>query len=661
MASEKMLSVPDAYRADIDGLRAIAVLSVIVFHVNASYLPGGFLGVDVFLVISGYLISLLLMKEIDNRGRIDFLAFYQRRIKRLFPALVFTIYLTLAAGLIFLTPADYLNLMSSSVWATFFSANFHFLLTLDTGYFAADSREMPLLHLWSLGVEEQFYLLWPFVLMLLLNKLTSGAVRIIVLVALISVSLVLAQSLLKNAPMFAYFMLPTRAWELLIGALVALLSSRGNYFPRHWMSEAVSLLGFAMLAVSLMLVTEDAGVPGIAAAPAVIGTALMLMVAPATWIGKMLSIRALRIIGVLSYSGYLVHWPLLAFARYSLLDITLWLGLGFIGLTFAIAAFCYHYIEKPLRHCSVSRLRTCLFYFLLPAVLLLLYVAYMTRAIHSGAPLLEAFSQYQQIYLPGSRAGISSSCLASHFSNEQLEEERCVIPYQSTPTVLLAGDSNANHFLGMMSVLADHYKFSFRNISRQECLMLFYGDSLGSPAFDQDNCVLFRDAIKRHYSAYTTVILGADWERYYRRDPEHFPVYLQQTIDELANSGKTVILMAKIPTIEGYRFECWQRRQQLNALDCESRFSDVVSPPTEVNALLREVASRHQNVSVVDIRDVLCKAERCSAYLDGVPVYLDSNHLNQTGSALIGNQLIKQQDSQLKIFQLIGTNTSHSK
>ena len=161
------------YRSDIDGLRALAVLSVILFHINAKWIPGGFLGVDIFFVISGYLITLILTKEVAATGKINIVNFYKRRIKRIIPALLFVLIPTFIAGFLFFAPDDLLSLSKSMVWSFFSAANIYFFSSIDTGYFATGSSELPLLHLWSLGVEEQFYILWPFIVLYLLRYISS--------------------------------------------------------------------------------------------------------------------------------------------------------------------------------------------------------------------------------------------------------------------------------------------------------------------------------------------------------------------------------------------------------------------------------------------------------------------------------------------------------
>jgi peptidoglycan/LPS O-acetylase OafA/YrhL len=209
------------YRADIDGLRALAVISVILFHISPTLLTGGFLGVDIFFVISGYLITGILIKDVLRNKKIDWLGFYKRRILRIFPALISVVSVTLIASYLILTPDDFLHLSASAFASLFSMANIFFYMFVDTGYFAADTAELPLLHLWSLGVEEQFYIIWPFIVFALLTFLVKRRYILTTITVISVLSLSAAQILLFSDFALSYYMLPTRAWELMFGGWLA--------------------------------------------------------------------------------------------------------------------------------------------------------------------------------------------------------------------------------------------------------------------------------------------------------------------------------------------------------------------------------------------------------------------------------------------------------
>ncbi|MFL1780506.1 putative acyltransferase family protein [Candidatus Hepatincolaceae symbiont of Richtersius coronifer] len=207
------------YRPDITGLRAIAILTVLVFHIFPNSLPGGYLGVDMFFVISGYIITCTLLKEYNKNNKISLIAFYKRRIFRIAPAIAITIFITIILSNVFMGSDDSVKVAKSATFATLGFANFYFFKYLDTSYFAQDSALVPLLHLWSLGLEEQFYLVFP-VLLVILIKFKRLLTFFLIFLAIFS--LTYASLIVKNSPTFAYYMLPTRAFALLIGSLAAL-------------------------------------------------------------------------------------------------------------------------------------------------------------------------------------------------------------------------------------------------------------------------------------------------------------------------------------------------------------------------------------------------------------------------------------------------------
>ena len=312
----RMTAVPN-YRSDIDGLRAIAVLSVIIFHVWPKVLTGGFVGVDVFFVISGFLITKQLLADVDSNA-FSLAEFYRRRIKRIAPAMLVVVGVTLVASHLLLLPADSERVAASAFWSVLSGANFFFWQTQATGYFAPESSELPLLHLWSLAVEEQFYVVWPVLFLLVRRYLTTrGQLLCVSLVALASFAA--AAAINEQHAKFAYYMLPTRAGELLLGALTILLLDAGlmrRMSPT--LRNVLAPVGLAMILYSARLFTDSTPFPGWWTLLPTVGTALCLAggTAETGRISRALGSRWLVPIGLISYSAYLWHWPLLAILRY---------------------------------------------------------------------------------------------------------------------------------------------------------------------------------------------------------------------------------------------------------------------------------------------------------------------------------------------------------
>ena len=273
-----LATVREGYRADIDGLRALAVLSVVLFHIDKSWVPGGFIGVDIFFVISGFLITGNIAQDIE-RGSFKVTEFYRRRIRRIMPALSVVLLTCLLAGQILFLPDDMQDLAFSAIASQLSLANFYFLFSLDTGYFADDSALHPLLHLWTLGVEEQFYLLWPLALFAVgargFNRVLIGALFVIA-----AASFIAAQLIAPEAPMTAYYMLPTRAGQLLAGALCYfLVRQRQSITPfPGWSRELMGWGSLALIAASLIWIDESMPFPGILAIPVTLGSAGLLLV-----------------------------------------------------------------------------------------------------------------------------------------------------------------------------------------------------------------------------------------------------------------------------------------------------------------------------------------------------------------------------------------------
>ena len=335
------------YRREIDGLRAIAVLPVILFHAGFSLFSGGFVGVDVFFVISGYLITTIIVSEMqDNQFRLS--VFYERRAKRILPALIVVVVSSVPLVWLFFTPLE-LHVYSGSLMSVAtFSSNFFFWRS--SGYFDASSELQPLLHTWSLAVEEQYYLLFPLGLMLVWRFNSKGLWVAISIAAVFSFSL--SQWAVLHKPSAAFYLLPARGWELLVGSFAALyMLGRRTAQASRALAEVGSLLGMAMIACAIFLFDKKTAFPGVNALIPTVGTALIIVFSSEnTWVGRALSARALVGVGLVSYSAYLWHQPLFALVQYQAHDgIAWWAALGLIGIVFVLAFITWKYVEEPVR------------------------------------------------------------------------------------------------------------------------------------------------------------------------------------------------------------------------------------------------------------------------------------------------------------------------
>lgn len=331
---------PPAHRDEIDGLRAVAVLAILAHHAGIAGVPGGYLGVDIFFVISGYVITRLIRHELDS-GTFSFPAFYARRARRILPAMILVVLICLPVGWFVMSPAQFGAFGQTVVGAGLLAPNI--VLWKQIGYFSPEATTMPLLHLWSLGVEEQFYLLFPLLLWAAIHKRRFGW-----LLGMIgAVSLGLAVWLTFAAPVAGFYLLPTRMWELLAGAGAAL----SLWQPGVRARQARALAGAALMLGPLVIYTPRVPTPGLATVLPVLGTALCLMLArPDTWVGRALTLRPLVAVGIISYGTYLWHWPLLAFARILWIDaLPLTLRVGLMALALGLGWVSWRFVEQPFR------------------------------------------------------------------------------------------------------------------------------------------------------------------------------------------------------------------------------------------------------------------------------------------------------------------------
>ena len=331
------------YRPDIDGLRCLAVLPVILFHAGSTAFPGGFVGVDVFFVLSGYLITALILSDL-RQGRFSLARFYERRARRILPALTLVVAVCLPFAWMLMTPAELRDFGRSVVAVGLFASNV--LFWRDSGYFAAEADAEPLLHTWSLAVEEQFYLLFPLLLIALLHRGDRGR-AISVLAILAGLSLMLCEWGWRRHPDATFYLAPTRAWELFVGALAAFATGGG---PAR-QAGLPALGGLALILGAMLLYDAATPFPSLWALAPVGGTVLVLLCAgPGTLAARVLAWRPLVGVGLVSYSAYLWHQPLFAFARLQTrLPVTPELMLALAGLSLGLAALSWRFVEQPFR------------------------------------------------------------------------------------------------------------------------------------------------------------------------------------------------------------------------------------------------------------------------------------------------------------------------
>jgi peptidoglycan/LPS O-acetylase OafA/YrhL len=627
-----------AYRRDIDGLRAIAVLAVVLFHFGVPGVTGGFVGVDVFFVISGFLITSIIWRE-RQAGRFSFVEFWARRARRILPALFVMIVATLVAGWFLLAPKDYEELGRAAHYQVIFTSNL--LFARQHGYFEAASDIKPLLHTWSLAVEEQFYLVLPPILWMVL-RFAGGARRALPIalagIGALSLSLCICLTMTGHSES-AFFMSAPRAWEFLIGAAIAL---DGVPVLRNRALQHV-LRGVAVVLILLPVFTYQQGpdFPGYRALLPCAGAALFI------WCGTGIPNRVrhplsflsiLRFIGQISYSLYLWHWPLFTFARLANPSLVLTPGdkTVLFALTVALSCLSWRFVEQPFRVRMWVASRRDAFRFAGAASALLL--AGLAVGILSGrapsdadraAAQLEAYNAYD--YRPFYRFG---SCFAPAGGTF---DETCVGLAAGKTNVLLWGDSLAAHYFHGLSRNADPESLHILQATQPACMPTFDAAAQGHLP-----CRNFDAQLQAYFADHKPdlVILSADWLEYAR--PPRFDgmiANLKVTIARLNASGIRVVLLGPAVQFKS-RLPSMLLRAQVGGT--EIRADDVVLPDIfPLDRMMQAALPAHDGFSYVSVLDAVCPERQCPVTIaGGIPLSWDHAHLTAQGSDYVTTRLV---------------------
>ena len=644
------MSKPDeggGYRPDIDGLRAVAVLAVVVYHARASLLPGGFVGVDIFFVISGFLISGIIFTRID-RGVFSLLDFYRRRVQRIAPAMFVVVAATLAAGYWLLLPRDATGLARSAVFSVGSLANVYFWLYQDQGYFAADSRELPLLHLWSLGVEEQFYMVWPLVLMAIGQRWRSRAF-LIWSTAAAAASFVLGDLLFSWDPSFVYYLMPTRAGELLVGAIVSalVLGGASTLASRH--RSLAGLAGATAIALSLFLYSDTTIFPGVRAMLPTVGAAALLLAGSRPGGGpvtRLLATKPLVAIGLISYSVYLWHWPLMAFYRYGFGELSppaQWLMPVF---AIVLGGISYALVEQPARALRMPPLRTIVVGYAVPGAVVVAAALLIVQGPRLGIPLRDArYMAALRELNDKTRAAFTFDyvCQKQLLQASDFTDRRCVVGPTNggEPRVMLWGDSNAAHYIGILGRAAERAGFRFRNAEIGSCPPV---STDPVPFVEPRRARDCRASLAAGWPAvehFPVVILGASWSTYDKASPAFFPA-IADTVNRLLQRGAFVLLLGKMPTVEGYDARCPQKQLTFPFLSCPVLRRPLSDEVKAANTTLSGLARGHERVAYFDMTPYMCTDGGCQSIgSDGEPLYFDESHISMAASWKLGTEIMK--------------------
>jgi peptidoglycan/LPS O-acetylase OafA/YrhL len=628
----------DAYRRDIDGLRAIAVLSVVVFHAFPELLPGGYVGVDVFFVISGYLISGVICGQLA-RDRFSFADFYARRIKRILPALLVVLAACYAFGWITLLPDEYKQLGKHIAAGMGFVSNF--ALWNEAGYFDASAAAKPLLHLWSLGIEEQFYLAWPLALWVF-AKMRRSAFWLVVAVGTISFAINLAT--VHLSPVAAFYSPLSRFWELQLGCLLALLmrnwEPHKNPMPRKF-ADGLSIAGVVALALSIALFDTDLAFPGAWALLPTVGTFLLIASGPDGWFNRhVLSRNGLVWIGLISYPLYLWHWPILSFA--SIIEIgtpPAWVRVAAVLASGALALATYLFVERPIRFGPPRS-------FKVPALVVssvfVGVIGYATFA-RSGLPMrfppeVQAIANFQYEFKTDARY---PDCWVSAKQPFDGFAPFCSVAAAGSDVTVLWGDSHAARlYPGLKSVLGD--KIALSQFTRDACPPLL---GVAAPICIESNAWVLAQIARIQPR---TVILFAAWTHYQVdwQKPSASKAALAATIAELQKAGVgNIVVIGPAPVWKGglpkLMYQAWTEARPFHSIP--ERLTTGLDPNVFAADRQLRVELPLQDVTYVSATDVFCTNGGCLTHTpDGAArlVTWDSGHLTTDGAALVAQRLV---------------------
>ncbi len=615
-----------AYRRDLDGLRAIAVLSVIAYHLSPELLPGGYLGVDIFFVLSGYLITTIIWREALNR-EFTFVRFYERRVRRIMPALLFLLLIVSPCALILLLPIDLVGYAKSALASLGFSANLYFWR--DTDYFAQIAADKPLLHVWSLGVEEQFYIVFPLFLILCIRWRRSAAVPFTAILVLLSL---LADTFSGRFGISgaAFYLLPTRAWELGARALLALTAATWS-LGRSWLRQTLAVAAAVLLIVSLGL--RDNWLRGLmpAAVLAVSGSTLVVFLGGAggTWLNRSLSTRLMVWIGLISYSLYLWHWPILVFAHYYLVRPVFSPGQRAIVLAvvFSLATLSWRYVERPFRNRSMP-IRSVLVWVASGCILV---IATATAALASkGFP--SRFSP--AVARINGAVGSHYRCsLSDYFYFGALHACPLYLPSRNPAdaTVVLLGNSHAQMYAPLVSEIL--------RANGQKGMMVPLNSCRPMPDLNLSKDCMVQAAKNlaavEGLAGVRVVIIAMSWDPPRLTPTGTVPrgsetAYLIASLDRLIASlqdhGKLVVLVGPLATPETDVASVVARQMAFRQRVDEPTFLPESYFMAKEGTVLQHFAAR-KDIAFIRPDLVQCRSDRCDYFRDGESLFADDSHL----------------------------------
>ncbi|MDQ6952485.1 MAG: acyltransferase family protein [Mariprofundaceae bacterium] len=639
------------YRAEIDGLRALAIVPVVLFHAGFEIFSGGFVGVDVFFVISGYLITTIILQEKD-KDTFSLSNFYERRARRILPALFLVMFASLPLAWLWLLPSEMQDFSQSLFAVITFSSNIYFWN--DISYWGTANALKPMLHTWSLAVEEQYYVLFPLFLMLMWKFRKRWILASFLVLAVLS--LLLAQWGAYHKPHATFFLLPTRAWELAIGAAIAFYFLYRKHETR-WIlahksiNEAMGVLGFLMIGYAVYVFDKNVPFPSVYALVPTLGAGFIILFSSSeTWVGKVLGSKMLVGVGLLSYSAYLWHQPLFAFARqYSVHPLSDTLLLSLSLAAFILSYFSWRFVEAPFR----QRGRVSQKKFVLFAIAGTLFFGCIGLAGHytQGFPNRVTSSGQSLIDLEekvNANHGLSGTCDDGFTLSPDCRTS-------DAPEIVVWGDSYAMHLV--KGILASNPDAKIIQMTKNTCGPFFDIAPIKLPRYSKQwarQCIAFNDQVYAWLQSSETIkyaVISSPFQKYLSHNQDillkngeltkgSYDFTLQtfhESLSKLTAIGITPIIFTP-PPATGFNFgQCLTRVDSRGGdLDqCNFTVKDLSKLQVETYKFLSAIGKDYK---VIDLKNMICADEKCVSHLGSSYIYRDSGHLAVEGSQLLGKQ-----------------------
>ena len=632
------------YRPEIDGLRALAILPVLLYHIGFAGFSGGFVGVDIFFVISGYLITSIILKE-KSQDQFTLANFYERRARRILPALFTVILVCIFLSYFWMAPGQMKEFGLSAVSAIVFISNVFFFK--HSTYFDAASEEMPLLHTWSLAVEEQYYIAFP--IFILLTWRFGFKAMFSMIVGMLLISLALSEYGWRNHNTANFFLIPFRAWEILAGSVCAFLLFKKEQVNAN---EFLSVIGVTAIIASVFLFNHQTPFPSLYTVLPVGGAVLLILFCtPSTWVGKLLSARSVVFLGLISYSLYLWHQPILAFYRIRFMeDYTLVHQSGILALSVVIGYLSWKFIEAPFRQKKAETTgsekpkSSARVFWASGSSMACLAALGVGIYLSNGFENRNTFDNKNMADLEklvANNYGLSKDCLSFNMS------ENCRTTKEK-PDVLLWGDSFAMH-LGH-ALLSAEKDIKMVQLTQNSCPPLLEFSILIPNKKEAERCIGFNRNVMQFIADNPNIkkvvisskisylinqkALGENG-KLVSFNQKQLSKHFIKTVEEVNKLGREVLFVSPTPSNGRDLGKCVFKKNMFggDVEDCSFRRTEYSTPTQNAFAVSEDIKP---HVTTLMLADLICDEKWCHSSVGGVPIYRDSGHLSYVGAALLG-------------------------